>query len=114
MPTNEDQDMSDSITVEILKEIRDTGKAANEQIAATNRRIDRLTDEVRESGKATNERIDRLERRQVETEVRLSTELVAVTAAVYQVRDAILEDRALRTRVSDLESRVTTLERKAG
>jgi hypothetical protein len=45
----------------------------------------------------TNQRLDRFERRQTETEGRLSTELVAVVGAVHEVRDLLREDRALRS-----------------
>jgi len=63
------------LTIEILKGIRD-------EVRNTNARIDSLRDEVnglrRDTNTGfseTNARLDRFERRQTETEVRLSTEL---------------------------------------
>ena len=58
--------------------------------------------------------LDRLERRQTESEVRISSELVAVAGAVTQLRDAILEDRDLRNKVAEHERRITALEARPG
>jgi hypothetical protein len=58
----------------------------------------------------TNERLERLERRQVETEVRLASQLVEVVGAVNAEREAIVEDRALRRAVADHEDRISRLE----
>jgi methyl-accepting chemotaxis protein len=59
-------------------------------------------------------RLDRVERRQVESEIRLATELIAVTAAVHEVRDELRHDRAWRARVDDHERRLLAIERPAG
>jgi len=72
-----------------------------------------LTD-IRDEGRKTNDRLERLERRQTETEVRLSTELVGVAGAVREVRDLLREDRALRNRVDDHERRLSAVERRTG
>ncbi len=85
--------MSD-LTVEILKEIRD-------ELRNTNGRLD-----------GTNQRLERLEKRQTETEVRLTTELTAVVGAVHELRDVIVEDRKLRSQVSDHENRIGAIEKK--
>jgi hypothetical protein len=77
------------LTIEILKGIRD---------------------EVSTLRHDTNERLERLERRQTETEVRLSTELVAVVGAVREVRDVLRDDRGLRERVDDHERRLVAVE----
>jgi hypothetical protein len=90
---------STDLTVEILKGIRD-------EIRDTNTRLDALRGD-------TNTRLDRLERRQTETEVRLSSELVAVVGAVHEVRDLLAEDRALRNQVSDHERRLIVVENRA-
>jgi hypothetical protein len=78
-----------SLTLEVLKEIRD---------------------EVRK----TNERLERLERRQNETEVRLATELVAVSHAVLEVRDLLTTNLNVRAKVDEHEQRIAELERKVG
>jgi len=80
------------LTIEILKGIRDEVRTTNTNLEAlrddTGARIEALRAD-------TNARFDQLERRQVETEVRLSTELVAVVGAVREVRDLLREDRVL-------------------
>jgi hypothetical protein len=83
------------VTVEILKTIRDEVQGLRgevqglrSEVHGTNERLD-----------GTNDRLGRLERRQTETEVRLSTELVAVVGAVREVRDVLREDLGLRARV---------------
>lgn len=83
--------MSD-LTTEILVQIRDA-------IGGTNSRIDDLST-----------RVERLERRQVESEIRISTELVGVAGAVREVRDLLKDDLALRRRVDDHEARIRALE----
>jgi hypothetical protein len=84
------------LTIEILKGIRDEVRTLRQD---TN------------SGFAdTSERLGRLERRQTETEVRLSTELVAVVGAVHEVRDVLRDDRGLRERVDDHERRLVAME----
>jgi len=98
------------LTIEILKGIRDG-------VRDTNTRLDALRDEVHDTNARldvlrgdTNARLDRLERRQTEAEIRLSTELVAVVGAVHEVRDLLAEDRSLRSQVSDHERRLIAVE----
>ncbi len=73
--------------------------------------VARLDTTVARLGAAV-ERLDRLERRQVETEVRLATELVSVVGAINSLRTTILEDRALRHTMEDHEARLQALESK--
>ena len=80
------------ITIEILKDIRQDMRG------------------LREEARATNERLDRLEHRQVETEIRLATQLVAVTGAIHELRDDLRQDRALKARVDDHERRIHDIE----
>jgi len=112
------------VTVEILKSIRDEvqglradvhGLSAevhgtNDRLDGTNDRLDGTNDRL----DGTNDRLGRLERRQTETEVRLSTELVAVVGAVREVRDLLREDLGLRARVEDHERRITAVETRVG
>ena len=95
------------LTVEILKQIRDTLSGTNERLDATNQRLD-------ETKRELSERIGRVETRLVETELRIATELTSVVGAVHAMRDAFLEDRDLRRTVDDHERRLHTLERKTG
>jgi hypothetical protein len=98
------------LTIEILNGIRD-------EVRNTNARIDGLRDEVHglrgdtNTGfSETNARLDRLERRRTESEVRLSTEIVAVVDAVHELRDVLADHRALRSQVSDHERRLVAVE----
>jgi hypothetical protein len=98
------------LTIEILQGIRD-------EIRGTNARVDALRDELcgeirGTNGRLddTNTRLDRLERRQVEVETRVSTEIVAVAVAVREVRDLLREERALASQVDDHERRIRAIE----
>lgn len=91
------------LTVKILGQIRDELRATRSDLTSrldqTNERLDQ-----------TNERLERLERRQIETEVRLSTELVA--SAITDLSKVLAVDRKLRTQVADHEARLKALEKK--
>jgi len=102
------------LTLEVLKEIRNAVVETNtkletlrvdvtQRIDATNARID-----------ATNARLDGVERRQVESEVRLATEIVAVAGAVRELRDVLRVERSIRERVDDHERRLVAIERHGG
>ena len=81
--------MSDEVTIEILKSIRDEIRGTNSRIDATNERLGTLE-------QSTSVRLERLEKRQVETEIRLATEIVAVAGAVNKPTEAFKEDRQVR------------------
>ncbi|MEW5737467.1 MAG: hypothetical protein AB1938_01000 [Myxococcota bacterium] len=68
--------MSD-VMVRILQQIRDELKTTRSELSS---RLDQ-----------TNHRLDNLERRQVETEVHLSTELVAVATAIGDLKAVLVE-----------------------
>lgn len=87
------------LTLEVLKEIRDEVRSTKVELKA-------------EIGQ-TNERLDRLERRQVETEVRLATELTSVVGAIRDLKDAVVADRELRRDIADHERRIQQLEAKS-
>jgi hypothetical protein len=95
------------LTIEILKGIRDEVRSTNSHLDETNGRLDALRD-------STEGRFDRLDRRQAETEVRLSTELVAVVGAVREVRDLLREDLAVQSRIDDHERRIAAIETRVG
>jgi hypothetical protein len=84
------------LTTEILIEIRDEIRATRTELSS---RIDQ-----------TNERLEQVAKRQVETEIRLSTEVVALSGVVRDLRDTLLEDRHLRQTVDDHEQRIRSLE----
>jgi uncharacterized coiled-coil DUF342 family protein len=71
-------------------------EALGAEVRGTNERVEGLGDEVQglrtdvnDRFAETNDRIGRLERRQTESDLRLSTELVAVAGAVREVRDLL-------------------------
>ncbi|MER2559709.1 MAG: hypothetical protein ABTQ32_03260 [Myxococcaceae bacterium] len=100
------------LTVKILGQIRDELKATRSDLTSrldqTNERLDQTNERLDQ----TNERLERLERRQVETEVRLSTELATVAAAITDLSKVLVDDRKLRTQVADHEARLKALEKK--
>jgi hypothetical protein len=89
----------EDMTTQVLIEIRDEARKTNEEVR-------HLGDEARK----TNARLERLERRQVEAEVRIATEIVAVGGAIREMKEAFLEDRRFAERVSDHERRIQALE----
>jgi hypothetical protein len=106
------EDYMNELTTKVLIEIRDDARATQAAVKETNVRLDKMREEISAELGATNSRLDRLEARQVATETRLATELVAVVAAIHEVRDVIREDRADRKRLDRLERRVGALEKK--
>lgn len=100
------------LTVKILGQIRDELKATRSDLTSrldvTNERLDQTNERLDQ----TNERLERLERRQIETEVRLSTELVTVASAINDLSKVLVEDRKLRTQVANHEARINALEKK--
>ena len=105
------------IAVEILKQIRDEVRQTNVKLGGVSERLDGVSerlDGVSERLDGVSARVERVEKRQTESEIRLATEIVAVVGAVNAVRDAILEERALRGQVADHETRLRSLERRAG
>ena len=95
------------LTTQILIEIRD-------EIRSTNQRLDQVASGLNSRIDESNIRLDRLERRQVEAEVRVSTAVVDVVGAVHELRDVFLGDRLLRETVSNHEQRLQALERTRG
>lgn len=90
--------MSSDLTTEILIQIRDELRTTRTELSS---RID-----------ATNERLDRVEKRQTESDVRLTTEIVALVGAVRQVRDLLKDDRGTRDAVQKHEERFVEVEQR--
>jgi chromosome segregation ATPase len=95
--------------IKILEQIRDELKTTRTELSS---RLDETRTELSSRLDETNSRLNHLERRQVETEVRLATELVSVATAIGDLKKVMVEDRKLRAQVSDHESRIKSLERK--
>ncbi len=85
-----------NLSTKILIEIRDEMKATRRDLSE---RLD-----------TTNERLDLVARRQTESEVRISTELVALGGAVERLTLAYRADRTLQADMVDLKHRVSRLE----
>jgi hypothetical protein len=104
-------------TIEVLRGIRDEVRGLRGDVADTNARLEALRQDTNASIEAlridTNARLDTLGQRQMDTEIRLSTELAGVAGAVREVRDA-LDHRELRHRVDDHERRLVALETGRG
>lgn len=96
------------LTTQVLIEIRDEVRELRNEARATNARLDQTN--ARLGGLET--RFDRLDKRQIEAEIRLSTEVVALTGVVRDLRDTLLEDRQLRQTVENHEQRLRALETK--
>ena len=109
------------LTTRVLIEIRDEVRRTNERLDQTNRRLDGTNERLMQMGDRLDARLDQtngrlaaLERRQTETEIRLATELVAVTHAVNGVRDLLRDNLQLHPRLDDHEQRLTALENERG
>jgi hypothetical protein len=98
------------LTTEILKSIRDEIRGTNARLDRFESRVEARFETMDARFEATDARLDRLHQRQVDSEVRLATELINVVAAVREVRDELRSDRALRARVDDHEHRIERLE----
>ena len=101
--------MDDSITLEVLKDIREELRVTRETLSGG---LDGVREELHAAREQLTDRIERVERRQTESEIRIATEIVGVASAISQVRD-LLRD-TLRTQLHDHERRITALEKKNG
>jgi hypothetical protein len=70
------------LTTQILVEIRDEIRSTKE--------------ELRSELRSTNSRLDRLERRQVDGELRLGTAIATLTGVMSDLRDKLVEDHTVR------------------
>ena len=108
--------MDDSITVEILKDIRkelqtlrDTSHQDMTDLRQELSEVRQYSRETRDELRATREQ---LIRRGAESEIRLSTEIVAHGAIMAQIRDSLRA--GVQTKLSDHERRIAALEKKRG
>ncbi len=94
------------VTVKILEEIRDEMRTMRGEMRMTRDELSARVDE-------TNSELRELRKRQVESEIRISTELVGVASAVQELRDDLRKHRALTARVDDHERRISSLEKRS-
>jgi hypothetical protein len=98
------------LTIAILKGIREDIQGVRDEVQGVRDEVQGVRDELR----ITNTRIDRLDRRQVDAEVRVATELLALTNTMRDVRDLLREDRGVHDRVDDHERRIGVIEGRLG
>jgi hypothetical protein len=96
------------ITNEILKNIHAEMRTMREGVGGLRDEISGLRGDVREM----SSRVERMERRQVEADIRLSTEIVGVVGVMQDVRDLLREDLRMKPTLADHERRITELEKK--
>ncbi|HEY2365025.1 MAG TPA: hypothetical protein VGH87_01520, partial [Polyangiaceae bacterium] len=113
---NEEAMMDDSITVEILKDIRNelqtTRTTLHQDISELRQELSDVRQQGRETLDELRETREQLVRRGAETEIRLSTEIVAHAAVMAQIRDALRA--GVQTKLNDHERRIAALEKKRG
>ena len=95
------------ITIKVLESIRDEVRLTRTDLST---RIEGLSTRMEE----TNERLGNLERLHVQAEVRVATELVAVSGAFDLMSENFRADRAVRQRLDDHERRIHAIEERAG
>ncbi|MBN2496334.1 MAG: hypothetical protein JXR96_17200 [Deltaproteobacteria bacterium] len=100
------------VTIEVLESIRDEIREMrgdmNERIGETNERLDSTNERL----DSTNERLDRLEKRHIEAELRLATEVTEVARTLKDVKDLLVTNLEVRSMVSDHERRIGALEQR--
>jgi septal ring factor EnvC (AmiA/AmiB activator) len=110
----------DEAVLGVLREIRDEAKQTNARLDQTNARLDQTNARLGQTNARLDvmgdridvmgDRLERVEKRQVASELRLATELVAVTSAIHELKGVLLVDRELRRDILDHERRIQTLE----
>ena len=110
----EPADMTTKILVEIRDEIRITNARLEDTRVGLEARIDETKVGLAARIDETNARLDRSERRQIETEIRLATEIIGVAGAVREVRDLLREGLGLNAKVADHERRIARIEETHG
>jgi len=108
------------ITIEVLKAIRsDLGAFRSEvnkrfdDVDARFDLVDARFEGVDARFEGVDARFDNMARQQVESEVRIATELVAVAGALNQLNDS-LRAEAVRDQLRDHEARLHKLESRTG
>ena len=94
--------MATSVTIEILKGIRD-------EVKQTNIRVDGLRDDLRDEMRGLREE---LSRRIVESEVRTSPAITELAGAVHEMTGVLRGASELRPRVERCEDDIATLKRR--
>ena len=99
------------LTIEILKNIRDEIRLTRTDLST---RIDDLRTELSGRIDETNSRLGGLERLHMEAEIRVATELVAVSGGMNLLLESLRADRAVGRRLEDHERRIHAIEERVG
>lgn len=91
------------LLTEMRKEMRDEFTSVREEMRAGFRTAQQEREELREQGAA-------LRQRMVEGEVRITTELLAVTGAIDETKGLVRQQSAIKMVVTDHERRLRKLE----
>ena len=101
------------ITIEVLKAIRSDLGAFRKDVDAFRKDVDAFRKVVDARFEGVDARLDNMARQQVESEVRIATELLAVAGALNQLNDS-LRAEAVRDQLRDHEARLHKLESRTG
>lgn len=106
--------MSDvkDVTVPILKAIRDELKASRDELKASRDELKNLGTKVEALGTHLGDRIDETNLRLTRSEVRISTEIVALAGNVGDLTQHLREQAGLKPRVEKCEREIEALKRK--
>ena len=111
----------DAEILDVLKEIRDEAKATNVRLESLEGRVDFLErrtskglENLSQELQASRERADLLARQQAESEIRLTTEVVALADVTRDVRDLLSRKLDDHEMVLQHEQRIKTLETQGG
>jgi chromosome segregation ATPase len=109
------------LTIEVLKEIRNSVRELGTQVEGTNRRLDALREDtnarfegVSQQFEGVNERLDTLSRRVVESEVRTSTAIADLAGTVREMTSFLRAANDLRPRVERCEADIADIKRRVG
>jgi len=100
----------DDPQLRVLEEIRDEVRGTNARLASLDGRVERIEGHT----SALGERLDAYGRRQTESELRLSTEVLALADVTRQVRDLLATRLDDHDSVVDHERRLAALEDRRG
>lgn len=103
--------MSDEVTVQILRDIRDEIRSTNTRLETTNARLDAHIDTTREGLQSLREELGR---KIVESEVRTSTAIHELAGTMHDVRDLLRDRLDLRDRVDRCERDIAELKHRVG
>lgn len=110
--------MSEKVSpiLKILTEMRDELRQSNSRLGVAGQRLQVARDRLEIVGRrleVVGDGEKEIARHLFESEMRMTTELVATRGVLEQVRDTLVQSLQHRDRIDDHERRISTLERKA-